>query len=143
MSFPQVLVFNIAYFRAAYPEFGNSAQFTDVMLDTYWQQATQQISSQNYGVLRNAGRQRALNLLTAHLAKIALLNTQGEVPGIITHAQVDKVQVQLEPPPLPDQWQWWLNTTEYGQSLLALLQVYAAGGFYIPAGQPVLTAFRY
>lgn len=143
MSFPQTLVFDVAFFRHAYPEFGNSAVFPDATLQLYWDQATTYISNNNCGWLHDLARQRALNLMTAHLGKIQLLNKQGEVPGIITNAQVDKVQIQLEPPPLPNQWQWWLNTTEYGQELLALLQVRSVGGFYTPAGQSVLSAFRF
>lgn len=141
--FPTTLVFNIAYFRQAYTEFANTVLFPDATLDMYWQWATTYISKRNVGVLNDAARQRSLNLMTAHLGKIQILNATGNVPGIVTHAEVDKVKIQLEPPPLPNQWQWWLNTTIYGQQLLALLQVKAAGGFYIPAGQPVLGAFRF
>lgn len=143
MAFPQVLVFDVVFFRQAYPEFGNETVFPTSRLQFYWDQGTHYISKWNRGSLHDASRQMALNLITAHIAKIQVFNSQGEVPGIITQSQVDKVQVQLEPPPLPNQWQWWLGTTVYGQSLLAMLQARSVGGFYTPAGQPVLSAFRF
>ena len=143
MTFPRTLVFNVTYFRQYYPEFGNEALFPTATLQQYWNQSANYISTTNSGTLNNVSRQSALNLMTAHIAKIAIFNSQGEVPGIITVSQVDKVQVQLEPPPLPNQFQWWLGTTVYGQQLLAMLQVRSVGGFYTPAGQSVLSAFRY
>ena len=139
---PSPLVFNISDFRASFPQFGNPNSFSDVVLNRYWDWATYYVSNINCGYLRDNARQLALNLMTAHIAQIQVIGAAGEVPGIVTEAAVDKVDVKLEPPPLPNQWQWWLNTTIYGQQLLALLQVKSAGGnFY--GGQPVLSAFRY
>jgi hypothetical protein len=143
MTFPTTLVFDVDFFRQAYPEFGNDTVFLTPTLQLYWDQSSTYISTHNVGSLNNVSRQRALNLMTAHIAKIQIFNLSGEVPGIITQSQVDKVQVQLEPPPLPNQFQWWLGTTVYGQQLLAMLQIRSVGGFYTPAGQSVLSAFRY
>ena len=143
MSFPRVFTFDETVFRQDYPEFGNENKFSSAMLNLYWNQATTIVNTHNYGYLHNLSRLRALNLMTAHLGKIQLLNTEGEVAGVITDAQIDKVHVSLVPPPFPNQFQWWLGTTTYGQQLLAMLQVKSVGGFYIPAGLPVLTAFRY
>ena len=144
MTFPRTLVFNDVVFRQYYPEFANGMVFPTATLQMYWNQAATYISTTNVGFfLVDVSRQRALNLMTAHIAKIAIYNSEGEVPGITTQSQVDKVQVQLEPPPLPNQFQWWLGTTVYGQQLLALLQIRSVGGFYSPAGQPVLSAFRF
>ena len=144
MTFPRTLVFNDVYFRQYYPEFANGLVFPTATLQLYWNQASTYISTNNVGFfLVDASRQRALNLMTAHIAKIAIFTANGQVPGIITDGEADKVKVQLEPPPLPNQFQWWLGTTEYGQQLLAMLQIRSVGGFYSPAGQPVLSAFRF
>ena len=137
-----VLVFNVTYFRQAFPEFGNVSAFPDSTLQMYWDWATFYISNINRGWLVNRARQHCLNLMTAHIAQIQLIGASGELPGIVTEAQIDKVDVKLEPPPIPNQWQWWLNTTSYGQQLLALLQVKSVGGNYY-GGAPVLSAFRY
>lgn len=143
MTFPTTLVFDVVDFRLYYPEFANATVFPTSTLQMYWNAASTYISTNNSGMLNNVSRQRALNLMTAHIAKIQIFNSEGEVPGIVTQAQINKVQVQLEPPPLPNQFQWWLGTTVYGQELLAMLQIRSVGGFYTPAGQSVLCAFRY
>ena len=137
-----VLVLNIPYFRQAFPEFGNEIAFPDSTLEMYWTWATLYISDINRGWLRGRSRQHCLNLMTAHLLQVHLIAASGKLPGIVIEATVGKVDVQLEPPPLPNQWQFWLGTTGYGQQLLALLQVKSAGGNYY-GGPPVLSAFRF
>ena len=138
--FPTTLVFNISYFRQAYPEFGNPVEFPNAQLDMFWDWATLYVSNKNWGWLRNRARQHCLNLMTAHLAQIYVIQKVGEVPGIVTDAKVGNVEAKLEPPPLPNQFQWWLGTTTYGQQLLALLQAKSVGGMHY-GGVPVLTAF--
>jgi len=66
----------------------------------------------------------------------------GDVAGVVTAATIDKISVTLMPPPGLNQWQWWLNQTPYGQQLLALLQIAAAGGRFYSAGKPVVGVFR-
>lgn len=139
--FPSTLVFNETYFRQAFPEFGNTSEFPASLLDMYWTWATFYVSDQNWGWLRNKARQHCLNLMTAHLLQVRQIGIAREVPGIITEATVDKVDVKLEPPPLPNQWQFWLGTTIYGQQVLALLQGKSVGGMYY-GGPPVLSAFN-
>ena len=139
--FPSTLVLNITYFRQAFPEFGNATVYPDALLDMFWSWATTYVSDKNWGWLRNKARQHCLNLMTAHLLQVRNIGKQGEIPGIITEASVDKVDVKLEPPPLPNQWQFWLGTTIYGQQLLALLQAKSVGGMYY-GGPPVLAAFN-
>lgn len=139
--FPHVLVFDITYFRQAFREFGNEVAFPNSTLQMWWDWATLYISAINRGVLHNRSRQHALNLMTAHIGQIQVIGQGGQIPGITVESKVDKVEVQLEPPPLPNQWQFWLGTTVYGQQLLALLQVKSAGGFYT-GGIPVLSAFN-
>lgn len=142
MSLPSILVFDPDYFRVAFPEFGNEVAFPTAKLQMYWDWATLYISKFNWGWLRDESRQFALDLMTAHLLQLDVIGAQGDIPGIVTEAKVDKVEVRLEPPPMPNQWQWWLGTTGYGQKLLALLQVKSVGGFYT-GGRPVLPAFTF
>ena len=141
MRFPICLVFDLPYFRTAYPEFGNGAVFTDARLQRNWDSATLYITNINWGWIRNRARKHALNLMTAHITQLQVIRSEGEVAGIVTDAEVDKVKVQLEPPPLPNQFQWWLGTTGYGQDLLALLQAKSVGGSYY-GGPAVLSEFR-
>lgn len=140
MSLPIVLVFNEAYFRQAFPEFANQTVFPTAKLQMYWDWATFYVSNINWGWLRNRARQHAINLMCCHLLQLQLIAASGEVSGIVTDAKVGQVEAKLEPPPIPNQFQWWLGTTEYGKSLLALLQVKSVGGGYY-GGPPVLGAF--
>ena len=73
----------------------------------------------------------ALNFMTAHLVYLNQIANSGQNTALMQGATIDKVSVQLTPPPEAGQWQWWLNQSPYGQSLLALLQVASVGGFYI------------
>lgn len=137
-----ILTFDVAAFRLEFPAFGNPAQFSNMTLQGYWDFATQYVSDvANFGSLKGAGRQLALNLMTAHLTALSVVIASGQVPYLVQASTIDKISVTLTPPPIKNQWQWWLSTTPYGAALLALLQVRSVGGFYI-GGRPELAAFR-
>lgn len=135
------LTFDVTLFRQQFPVFANPTTFPDAMLQMYWDMATCQISNCNYGYLNGDCRQLALNLLTAHLTAISVLVANGQTPGIVTNATIDKISVALKAPETRNAWLWWLNTTPYGQQLLALLLAKGVGGFYV-GGLPETTAFR-
>lgn len=136
-----ILTFDIAMFRAQCPEFANEETYPDELLQGYWDIAICYISDVSYGYLRGDCRQRALNYMVAHLAKLALIIATGQTPGQVQGATIDKVSVSMTPPPNPDQFQWWLGFTSYGQLLLALLSLKSVGGFYV-GGRPERAAFR-
>jgi hypothetical protein len=126
-----VITFDIAAFRAAFPQFANAGTFPDLTLQGYWDVAIVYISDVNYGYLSGGARERCLNLLTAHLAALGVLIAAGQVPGLVSGSTVDKISVTLTPPPVKDQFMWWLSLTPYGQQLAALLSTWAVGGLYI------------
>lgn len=126
-----VITFDIAAFRAAFPQFTSDTTFPDATLQGYWDVAIVYISDVNYGYLSGASRERALNLLTAHLAALGVLIAAGQVPGLVSGSTVDKISVTLTPPPVKTQFEWWLSLTPYGQQLAALLSTWAVGGLYI------------
>lgn len=137
-----ILTFDVAEFRLQFPAFANEITFPDAMLQRHWDMATCYVSDiGNYGWLQGRCRQLAINLMTAHLTALSVLIAAGQTPGLVQNATIDKVSVGLTPPPLRNQWQWWLSTTPYGQELLALLQTRSVGGWYI-GGRPELAAFR-
>lgn len=133
-----VIIFDPAAFRLAFPEF---ASLSDATLQAYFDAGTCYVSPQDYGWLSGACRARALDLMTAHLAKLAAIIATGTLPGLEQSASIDKISVTMTPPPLKNQWQWWLSLTPYGQQLLALLTARSVGGFYI-GGLPERSAFR-
>jgi hypothetical protein len=79
--------------------------------------------------------------MTAHLTQLSVQIAAGQTSYLIQGSTIDKITVNLTPPPLPNQFRWWLETTVYGQQLMALLQVRSSGGFYY-GGLPEPTAIR-
>lgn len=140
-----VITLDIAQFRAQFPQFGSTDTISDATITAQFAAATCYISDQAggccFGGRSLAVRTQALYLMTAHLCAISLNIAMGTVAGVLTAATVDKTAITLAPPPLANQWQYWLQTTPYGQQLLALLQVAAVGGAYF-GGRPELAAFR-
>lgn len=142
-----VITFNVAEFRLAFPAFASTETYPDALLQGNWDSAACIISPKDYGYLHGACRARALNLLTAHLTALGDIikaggsNPGGNVPGLVQSATIDKVTVTLTPPPVKTQFAWWLSLTPYGQQLFALLQAKAVGGFVI-GGLPEGAAFR-
>lgn len=124
-----LITFDYALFQAQIPLYATSP--IESVVAVYWQTATYYVSNIDRGVLNDGARAYAINLMAAHLIFIANLAAEGQVPGLLQNATVDKVTVGLTPPPLPNQWQWWLDLSPYGQQLLALLQAVSVGGFFI------------
>lgn len=133
--------FDIAAFRVSYPAFSDPEKYPNVTLQAFYDTATCYISDEDYGYLSGDCRYKALTLMTAHLAALSDMIAAGQTPGLEQSAAIDKVSVSLTPPPLRNQWQWWLSLTAYGQQLLALLQAKAVGGFFV-GGSLDRAAFR-
>lgn len=136
------LTFDVTLFRTQFPAFSSSTTFPTVTLQMYWDMATIYVNDEGaYGSLQAVKRQTAINMMTAHLTAISVIVAAGETVGYEQAATIDKASVTLTPPVARNAYQWWLNTTPYGQQLLALLQAVAVGGFYVGGSANVL-AFR-
>lgn len=144
------IALDIPLFRAQFsPVFDNVTTFPDALITLFWGNATAYVSDQTGGCyiggMNVAQKTLALNYMTAHLLTIrGMIGSNSGAPrstGLKQASTIDKVSVTLTPPPLKNQWQWWLSLTPYGQELLALLQVTTVGGFYL-GGTPVYPAFR-
>lgn len=142
-----ILTFDYELFQQQFPAYSNPITYPESLMQSYWNIAINYMSDVgNYGSLQAGMRQYALNCLVAHLTFLAAIiasgNGNSQVPGLMQTATIDKVSVGLTPPPLPNQFQWWLNLTPYGQMLLALLQLNSVSGFYI-GGRGAIAAFGY
>lgn len=144
-----ILTFDYTLFQQQFPMYANPVTYPESLLQNYWDISINYMSDVgNYGSLQGAMRQYAINLFVAHLLYLSFLigtgntNTGSQVPGLMQAATIDKVSVTLTPPPVPNQFQWWLSLTPWGQSLLALLQMNSVGGFYI-GGRGAVAAFGY
>lgn len=131
------IVFDVDAFRTAFPAFANKLVYPDPTLSGYWDVAAMYISTSNYGYLQGVARGRALDLMAAHLAKLADMINAGQTPTLVQGSSIDKISVTLTPPPASDQFTWWLNLTGYGAQLSALLAVKAVGGFYVTPNNPI------
>jgi hypothetical protein len=128
------IVFDVAAFRLAFPQFANDTTYPDFMLQGYWDVAVLYVSDEaDYGRLTGASRARALNLLTAHLTALSVLIAAGRTPGVVQASTIDKISVTLVPPPIKSDFDYWLQQTPYGTQLLALLEVHSSGGWYVSA----------
>jgi len=134
--------FDIPAFRVSYPAYANPITYPDATLQMYFNNGTSYIANCNYGYLNGVNRYQALTLMTAHLTYISDLISAGQTPVLIQNSTIDKITVGLTPPPLLNQFQWWLSTSPYGQQLLALLQINSCGGFFV-GGSPVRASFGF
>jgi len=138
------IAFDVAVFRAWFPQFANATTFPDLTLQTDFDLGTAYVSDSPCGRMPVAARTQALYLMTAHLAALdVIISANGYTgqPGIVEAATIDKVQVTLQPPPARGQWRWWLQLTPYGSRLVALLDAQSVGGFFV-GGLPERAAFR-
>jgi hypothetical protein len=142
-----VINYNDTAFRALFPAYANTVTFQAAQVQAFWDTATAYVSNRSGGCytggLTPAQQTLALNQMTAHLLYLNAQIAAGTTPGVMTGATIDKISVTLEPPPAPNQWQYWLNQSPYGQQLLALLQVASVGGFYVTSSVPGQAGFRF
>ena len=104
-------------FKKSFPEFVN---FENIEL--YLLRAQCYVTSDKYGILSGDSLKLANYLFTEHLLVLQKNIAQGQYSsGIANTATVDKVSVSMVPPPSLGAFEYWLNQTQYGSELLALL----------------------
>lgn len=135
---PAILFFDYAAYIAN-PQFSiysNPLSYPEIKLQAYWDNATNYISNVgNFGAIQGTQREYAIQLMLSHLIFLANLiylnNTAtGTVPYQLQSATIDKVTITATPPPNPNQFQWWMGLSPFGQELLAMLQIQTSGGEY-------------
>jgi len=131
-----MIEFNPTDFKAIYTEFANTS---DTILQNYWNMATAYANDDKTGKV--GLKTTILQLYTAHFAKLQEDITDGTVSNMVTGGGAGAESVSLLPPPAKSEFKWWLNLTNYGQRLNALLHTKAVGGAYIGGGD-MQTAFR-
>lgn len=133
---------DITTFRLMFPIFASTTLYPDDLLNMFYEVATDFIPPYPaWGGLKPATLKLALQYLTAHLLYEYKLQARNQTGKVVTGATVDKVTVSLLAPPVKDGWDFWLNQSPYGQSLLALLKLKSAGGWSV-GGSPERAGFR-
>ena len=127
-----VISFDAARFRAAFPAFSDEAVYPDALLQATWTTGTCIVSDKNEMCVLNEKRRTAvLDAMIAHLLFINDLVATGGNVGHVNSATVDKVSISVEAPKANNQFQLWLNSTPYGQQIRAILHVAVVGGFRV------------
>jgi len=97
-------------FRATAPAFSNTFTYPDARIQAQWDLATAYLSDNTaigcYNGMPLGQQTSALNLMTAHLMALNAAIAAGQPTGVLTGATIDKVSVQLQPPPDENQWQF-------------------------------------
>lgn len=141
------ITLDIAAFRLGFPQFADPVAYPDPYIQLKFDLATGFISPWPSACgLPEATLRSCLYLMTAHLLYLDTVMKAGGsysgTAGIVQGSKVGDVQVTLAVPPYgTSEWRYWLNLSPYGQQLLALLEIQAAGGFYV-GGLPERAAFR-
>lgn len=122
-------------FRKQFVQFAEAVSYPACFIEMYYEEAGEYIANSNFGPLAKCGGTRlALNLMTAHLLAVGASINAGQSSAPVVQATIDKISVTTQQFTYPNQWQFWLGSTEYGKQLLALLQARSVGGFYVPGG---------
>jgi len=125
-------------FRAAFPEF---VALADSAVLAYAGMASASMTTDDGALIYGATLDLALQLMTAHMARLMVMAAAGKSGAPVTSASEGAVSVSMVAPPVRSAWGYWLSQTPYGQQLLSLLQVAGAGGLLI-GGLPERAAFR-
>lgn len=105
-------------FVTSFPEFKEMDN-----IDIFLIRAKCYISPNDYGNLSGDCRKLAIYLFAAHLLTLQKNIADGQTgAGLTASASIDRVSVSMVPPPSLGAFEYWLNQTQYGAELLALLQ---------------------
>lgn len=106
-------------FKKSFPEFSEVEN-----IEFYIMRAQCYVSPNNYGILSDEKRKLAIYLFTAHLLTLQKNIAEGQTAvGLTASASIDRVSVSMVPPPSFGAFEYWLNQTQYGAELLALLEI--------------------
>ena len=119
---------DIIKFRQNYPEFSSESEYPDSMLESKYLISSCYISNSSNFFIADDCLEVALQLMLAHVVSLSVRVTQGAATGQVISASEDGVSVSFTAPSNSSQFSWWLNTTPYGQQLLALLEASFIGG---------------
>ena len=127
------IVITVEEFRESYPEFKNPP-YTDAIVARFINLAYCYVSNLNCCCLKPDCRRQVLMLMVAHLLTIwtyiqgasgnPLVGGVSASIGLSQRAKVGEVQVELAMPTIQSLYQSWINSTEYGKMLYALLMAH-------------------
>ncbi|MGG6193053.1 DUF4054 domain-containing protein [Pantoea allii] len=137
-----VVIFDIAKFRARYPEF---ASVSDELLQAYFTEATVYLNNTDSSPVTDVDQRAVfLNMLVAHLAAINS-GVGGQAAsglvGRVTSASEGSVSVSVEAGP-SSAASWWYMQTPYGAQFWQATLPYRTIR-YLPGGSPSMYPYHY
>jgi len=106
-------------FKQCFPEF-NEAENVDLCIT----RAKCYISPKICNNFTEDKHKLAIYLFTAHLLTLQKNIADGfSAAGLTSSASISSVSVSMVPPPSVGAFEYWLNQTQYGAELLALLEI--------------------
>lgn len=137
-----IVVFDVAAFRARYPEFET---VSDSLLNAYFVEATVYLNNTDTSPVTDiAVRAVYLNMLVAHIATInpgAGGKSSSGLVGRISSASEGSVSVSTGDVPTSAA-SWWYLQTQYGAAYWQATASYRVG-FYVPGGSPSMYPYHY
>ena len=122
------VVFNIAEFRAIYPQF---ADLTDAQLTAFFDDACFYLSNTDSSPVKNLSlRKSLLYKIVCHLATLS--QRGGGVTGAVSSASEGSVSSSFSPLQSTDENASWWNQTACGAAFWQLWRRFARGGYYVP-----------
>lgn len=121
------VVFNIAEFRAIYPQF---SELTDAQLTAAFDDACLYLSNDDASPVANLTlRKSMLYKITCHL--LTLAQRGGGVTGAVTSASEGSVSTSFSPLQSGNENAAWWNQTNCGAAFWQLWRRFARGGYYV------------
>ena len=130
-----IVTLDIAWFRAAYPQFSDAEVLPDAVIERLWGEA--EILVDNSATSANPAREPSGNpraaILYALLCHLATLATRGDVVGRVGGATQGSVNMSLAYGSVRNNPQWW-QQTQCGATAWELLRGWAIGPLYFSGG---------
>ena len=116
------IIITVEQFRTDYPEF-TQVLYPDATVNSKISLAYCYISNLKGQEIDDACRTQAIELMVAHLLTIGGSTANGGdgSSGLTISTKIGEIAVTLAQPVLKSQWQYWINSTPYGQQYYALL----------------------
>lgn len=137
-----VVIFDVAKFRARYPEF---ASVSDELLEAYFTEATVYLNNTDSSPVTDVNKRAVfLNMLVAHIAAISS-GVGGQAAsglvGRVTSASEGSVSVSVDAGPSSSA-SWWYLQTPYGAQYWQATLPYRTIR-YLPGGSPSMYPYHY
>ena len=113
-----------------FPEFSDGETYSTSTVTLAIETAKAFISPYVTGTVRKNARKLMIELMCAHLLiigeKQSSSGSEGLASGQVIQSKIGDIEVHIKAPENSSQLTYWLNQTQYGQQLLALMSVYKA-----------------